>query len=463
MRYAERQGYVIDDAEWRELSRAAPEVEVEAALRDAPNDALKLTEREDSERQGPREPRPVDDTSPIGATGGSSPPAPDTNGTGGSSTPETGDAPSPPTGSNGVPQTRPPERIPIAPHSGERYGGHTGYQPPRRSNERLRDRLGGLPKRRKVVPDGPAMPPEPGDGEDAGGPLPKGIETKLYAANLEYGFLRFSPADFRLFETGWLSRVELVGDDDLDAFAVAVDYERGILHGADLQEFLALQAWPYGAVLRLEATSDPRRYHLRAIPLDNPRPIGPVVYFDFDEDGVPVVRVSHPEPFAVEVDEDVYRQERRWENRHAYDALVARKGDGVLTAVVEALRSAPGPMTASGLHRDLMANGRPCSFFSVLGVLYGFECFRATDDHRWTLSETTAHELRRGYRSLTDGTDRNVAGPITPEDLAALKRDLGVLARPDPESWPDAIDRLLGGLERIRRSLSEATKGVANR
>ena len=94
-------------------------------------------------------------------------------------------------------------------------------------------------------------------------------------------------------------------------------------------------------------------------------------------------------------DENVYRQERRWENRRAYDALVAAKGTGVLTAVYEVLEGSTTPATAAEVHRQLLRSGRPCSYFAVLAALYGYSCFEATDDHKWQLVPDDSPELRQ--------------------------------------------------------------------
>jgi hypothetical protein len=252
-----------------------------------------------------------------------------------------------------------------------------------------------------------------------------------------------------------------------------VDYGKGVLHGGKITEFLELQAWPYGTILFLEATSIPGRFHLHAQPLEKPLSIEPVVYFDFDEDGQPVTRTSYPEPFTVLVDENVYRQERRWENRRAYDALVARKGEGVLTAVFKVLEASQEPMSAAAIHRRLMAQGRPCSYFSVLALLYGYECFEGTDDHRWKLAATRPTELREGYRALLGGECKNpkpqdgesrTSGkgpgrkptpPLTDRQLSRLTNDLLDLTCPEPGRWLDAINRLLHALKEIKRSLEE--------
>jgi hypothetical protein len=242
------------------------------------------------------------------------------------------------------------------------------------------------------------------------------------------------------------------------------------VHGDELTEFLELQAWPYGTILWLEATNSPDRFHLRARTLEEPLAIGSVEYFDINEDGEPVLRTSHPEPFSMSIDERVYRQERRWENRQAYDVLVAQKGDGVLTAVFEALEAAAGPMSAAAIHRLLMRNGRPCSYFSVLAVLYGYKCFEVTDGHNWKVAGGGPTGLREGYQTLlgmAEGAKKRASGdrerpedacdpsPLTAEDLDRLTRDLRVLARPYSKRWIEAIDRLVGELVRIRHSLME--------
>jgi hypothetical protein len=68
---------------------------------------------------------------------------------------------------------------------------------------------------------------------------------------------------------------------------------------------------------------------------------------------------------------------------------------------------------------------------------------------------------------MADGEEKSASGgrehpedawdpsPLTAEDLNRLTRDLSVLARPHPKRWIEAIDRLMGELERIRHSLME--------
>ena len=174
------------------------------------------------------------------------------------------------------------------------------------------------------------------------GSLPTRIRTILRAVNLECRFLRFAREDFRIFEKDYPSRITLVAGDDEQSIEVAVDYAKGILHGDELAEFIELQAWPYGAILWLEVTGSPDRFLLRAQPLEEPISLGSVSYFDINDDGEPVVKISHPKPIAVAIDQNVYREEWRWENRRAYDALVTRRGEGVLTAVFETSRSLQG-------------------------------------------------------------------------------------------------------------------------
>jgi hypothetical protein len=490
MLYAQRQDYVVPELEWQELVGTGPvqEPAPEPESRRASHDAAATNGRAEGGREGgdevipghlpaqePHKPaagrRRESPTSVVKAVSPTQPPRPLQEG-GESDQAQTNIPPPSPTGGNGAPRPKRPSRAWAPQHEGKPYEGPIRFRPPRAPNARLNDHLGRMPQRReaKEYLEGPPADAEPVGVDVPGEPLPTRIKTMISAVNLEYGFLRFVPSDFRILEPDCPARIEIVGDDDQDRIAVAADYGKGILHGDELTGFLELQAWPYGTILFLEATSIPGRYHLHAQPLEKPLSIEPVVYFDLDTDGQPVTRTSYPEPFTVLVDENVYRQERRWENRRAYDALVAQKGEGVLTCVFEALEAAHGPMSAAAIHRLLMRNGRPCSYFSVLAVLYGYKCFEVTDGHTWKVAEGWPTVLREGYQTLlgaVEGGEKGASGdrkpperpcgpgPLTPEDLNRLTRDLRVLARPDPQRWIRAIDRLMGELERIRQSLME--------
>jgi hypothetical protein len=211
----------------------------------------------------------------------------------------------------------------VAPVPGREYEGTTRFRSPRASNDRLRERLGGAPAKREIQEylKGPQEVDPPVADPDE--PTPASIRTTLFAVNLHHGFLRFAPPDLRIFGPGSPESIEFVDDDD-QRVEVDVDYQAGILHGATFADWLAVHAeWPYGAILRLDPTIVPDRYHLRAQVLDEPRDIGDVQFFEIDDDGVPEVVTARADPFTVEFDEDVYRQERRWENRRAYDATAS--------------------------------------------------------------------------------------------------------------------------------------------
>ena len=162
------------------------------------------------------------------------------------------------------PVTRPPRpggpgrpRDWSPPVAGREYTEPKRLRSPRASNARLVERLGTAPRRREAREylKGPEEPPALVADPDE--PAPIRIRTLLYAVNLENGFLRFAPADLRLFEPEWPSEIELIGDDD-DRARVAVDYRAGILHGKDLTAFLEIRHdWPYGTILWLDATSVP--------------------------------------------------------------------------------------------------------------------------------------------------------------------------------------------------------------
>ena len=368
------------------------------------------------------------------------------------------------------------------PAAGCVYAGPKRLRSPRASNARLAERLGTAPRRREVQEylKGPEEPPAPVADPDQ--PAPNRIRTLLYAVNLEHGFLRFAPADLRLFAPGWPEEIELIGDDD-DRVRVAVDYRAGVLHGRDLTAFLETrQDWPYGTILWLDATSVPGRYHLHAEPLVGPADVGTVEFFDFDDDGLPVVLTCRPKPFTVTFDENVYRQERRWENRRAYDALVAARGTGILTAVHEVLEASTAPATSAEIHRNPLRSGRPCSYFAVLAALYGYSCFEATDDHRWRLVPDESSELRIGYRALleidsTSATETPRPEPdpdeewdpgklpvrclLEPHEASQLAGMLEVLAMPDPSRWHVVLDDLIEELNEIKARLEELIEPVA--
>ncbi|WP_406699471.1 hypothetical protein V5E97_11450 [Singulisphaera sp. Ch08] len=362
---------------------------------------------------------------------------------------------------------RPREWTP--PAVGLAYRGPTRFRSPRGSNARLTERLGTAPRRREVQEylEGCEEPPAPISESDEA--ISNRIRTALYAVNLEHGFLRFAPADLRLFEPEWPAEFELI-DDDGERVLVAIDYRAGIVHGKGLTAFLeARHDWPYGTVLSLDATSDPWCYHLHAEFLEEPIDIGTVEFFDFDDDGFPVVLTCHPKPFTVAFDEKVYRQERRWENRRAYNTLVAARGTGVLTEVYETLEDSTAPATAAEIHRSLLKSGRPCSYFSVLATLYGFACFEPTDDRRWRLVPDEASELRAGYRALLVVDSTSVPDPdrpspddtwnaesaparcpLEPHEVTQLTEKLEMLAQPDPSLWHDAIDDLIEELSELK-------------
>jgi hypothetical protein len=353
------------------------------------------------------------------------------------------------------------------PKEGKSYNGPKNFSPPRASNALLIKKLGEIPRRREAgayLQGPPAEEPGP-VGQDPDVARPTRIRTTIYAVNLEYGFLRFAPADFRIFEPDLPAQIEVVGDDEQETTDVFVDYPKGILHGGEnLTGFLEVQAWTYGTILWLETTGIPGRYHLHAMALEEPLSIDQVAYFDFDEYGEPIVLNSYPEPFSVKIEENIYRQERRWENRRAFEKLVERRDEGVLTAVFKALESEAKAMSATAIHRQLMAD-RPCSYFSVLAVLYGYECFEKTESHHWQLATTEPRELRSGYRALLEPpetprkdsgqTGGRVAPPLAADEVSRLEEELRVLSQFIPDRWIAATDRLLQELNRIRSSLAQ--------
>jgi hypothetical protein len=492
--HAQRQGYVVPEQEWQDLvppeppesppEPAGPRTSHEAVATNGRAEGGHATSEEVTPGRPGAQPPPEP---PLGRPCGPRTSPGDAGRPIGSSGPSReGDEPrqaqpkhQPPnrTGGNGTSRPELPGRVWTPRHEGEPYDGPTRFRAPRGSNARLRHRLGRTPQRREAQEylQGPPADRVPVSADVSDEPLPTRITTTLYAVNLEYGFLRFAPDHFRIFEPGCPERIELVGDDDQDRIDVAVDYKKGILHkgvlhGNELTEFLELQAWPYETILFLEATSTPGRFHLHAQALEKSRSIGKVNYFDIDENGVPITKESDPEPFTVLVDENIYCQERRWENRHAYDALVARKGEGVWTAVFEVLEKSREPLSAAAIHRHLMANDRPCSYFSILAVLYGYQCFERTNDHRWKLTATKSTDLREGYRLLLEGAREpskppdgqpeppgkgleKPTPPLTDQELSRLTNDLRDLTCPESERWLDAIDRLLRALEQIKRRL----------
>ncbi len=432
--HAKRQGYTVPEPEWQEL--------------------VGRTSEPDAPPERPEPPRPIEPTNPndtadverSGIRPGHRESAP-------TDTPLLPQHPKPP--KNGARKDssardwKPPE-------TGKLYNGPTKFNPPQGSNALLIKKLGEVPRQREAeayLQGPPAEEPDP-IGQDPDVARPIGIRTTIYAVNLEYGFLKFAPADFRIFEPDLPAQIKVVSDDEQQTIDAFVDYPKGILHGGEnLTEFLEVQAWTYGTILWLETTVIPGRYHLRAVALDQTLSIEQVAYFDFDEYGEPITLNSYPEPFSVEIDEKIYRQERRWENRRAFEELVQHRDEGVLTAVYNALESEANPMSATAIHRQLMA-GRPCSYFSVLAVLYAYECFEKTENHHWRLATTEPRELRSGYRALLQ-PGGEVAPPLTAAEVSRLEEELRVLSQSVPDRWIAATDRLLQELNRIRSSLAQ--------
>jgi hypothetical protein len=275
--HAERQRYLVPETDWQLLVRPVvvvdpprPELEGQSTSVDETKKISRATE--DSAARGAEVPgrSPIQKSPNVPAAGqterakvesdpaGKSPLS-SPQGSGGKP-PDAGTVapPSPTTGEDGSPGRKPRRESWEPPDEGELYNGPMRFRSPRGSNDRLVHRLGNTPHRKESQEymQGPPTDPEPKPDPDEG-PLPTRIKTILYAVNLEYGFLRFARGDFRIFEPACPSRIELVADDDQECIKVAVDYNKGIIHGDRLTEFLEYQAWQCGKILWLEATSNP--------------------------------------------------------------------------------------------------------------------------------------------------------------------------------------------------------------
>jgi hypothetical protein len=194
--------------------------------------------------------------------------------------------------------------------------------------------------------------------------------------------------------------------------------------------------------------------------LDKPVDIGEVVFFEFDDDGVPEVLTAHADPFTVAFDVNVYRQERRWENRRAYEALVALRGDGVLTSVYDELANSDSPLSAAEIHRALLRDGHPCSFFSVRAILYGYACFTRVDD-RWELANDQPSTMRPEYIALIGprGDLSEVEDPpLSSSEASRLVAKLKALSKPESENWQEYLTDLLSSLTALQARLEEQTR-----
>src|SRR5579872_849143 len=163
-----------------------------------------------------------------------------------------------------------------------------------------------------------------------------------------------------------LDRSEFRLTTQLDRRGVTVKLDRArhvLFNQTDLPHFLWAHDWPPGTILTLSRTGTFDEFELRTRPAECV--IKNVIRFTPDERGAPR---SHTDPevrFHIQVDEDVYRSARRWEE---LELMTQPVDEGVITAIVHVLQdhAAHGEIVVneSTLRHEVFARRR-CSYASV--------------------------------------------------------------------------------------------------
>lgn len=310
---------------------------------------------------------------------------------------------------------------------GAPYLGPTQLMSPRGSNEQLRRRLGPrFPARREeldryikideeVAQAGSnlAAPAADDDG------VVRRARTILRHINLLECFLQLHHGAMSLFDEANRPDCVLLSNDDEDEAVVYVDYAKSILHaGSEATDREALlrvlegYAIQPGALLQIDSTHDPEAFHVHPIYLDEPEVLRDVDYYDLNDDGFPTVFQSRIVRLNYRVDEPVFRAERRWEQKAAFEQLKRDRGVGILHDVYTVLEnlepdgSGTAALHPGELHQRLMAIGNGCAYNSVLSVLYAYRSFERLPDGRFRLAGDFDTELKTGYRANLEDPER---------------------------------------------------------
>lgn len=284
---------------------------------------------------------------------------------------------------------------------GRTFGGITSYSVPSGSNQMLVDKFRGLYGDNEFLQSIERRKPDEVYFEEAEKEIveaPTFLRIVLRRVNLDQGFLWAKRPGEQKFWGQELEEITLFGTDPSYKVTLCWNPQGDILHNKnELPLFFAKLGLVPGTVIEICTKPKLGEFVLRSIKeetiIENSK------YIEFSEAGEPIWKVTPKLKFPFLVREDIYREDRRFEEWDALRELRKQDPRGAASMVFDTLKESDEPIDTGKIWNEVFQKF-PYAKATIELILKNWPCFTCNEEGKWQLISQDVGEPTQGFKDL---------------------------------------------------------------